>query len=170
MKQLTLTKPHLFILAGIPGAGKTFLANHFAKSFNTPLISSDEIASILFEKQDYSEKEQAVIRNITLFNLEQLLKTKSNIIYDGYSSTRVSRLNLVKSATDQGYNPVFIWVQTDLATSSARALKNGMPKDRFDKMVRKFTPLISTEPYMVVSGKHSSVNQVRNITNKLKNS
>ena len=81
MKQLNLTKPHLFIMAGIPGAGKTYFADHFSNTYGLPLISNTHTTQILFEKPDYSDNEQAIVQRLNLSNLNELLKTQNHIIY-----------------------------------------------------------------------------------------
>lgn len=167
MKQLILSKPHLLILTGIPGAGKTYFANHFAKTYSLPLISSTNTTKILFEKPNYSNDEQTIVRRINKAELEQILKTKSNVVYDGYTDTRISRYELTKVAVQSGYVPLIIWVQTDLVSSKRRALKEGVPKQQLENLIRKFTPPNDKENHLVISGKHLPSNQTRSVTNKL---
>lgn len=171
MKQLNLTKPHLFILAGIPGSGKTFFAEHFADSFSLPVISQSLTANILFEDPDHSDDEQAIVLRINLSELDQTLKTKCHIVYDGYSATRVSRYELQKKAVNSGYTPVIIWVQTDIASAKRRAVNIlQMSEQIFEKSTRKFTPPNANENHLVISGKHLPASQTRNVLNKLKRS
>ena len=167
MKQLNLEKPHLFILAGIPGAGKTYFADHFSKTYSLPVISNTHTSQLLFDKPDFSDDEQAIVRRINIAELEQLLKTKCNIIYDGFSDTRVSRYEISKLATHAGYIPLVIWLQTDLASANRRAISSSMSHEQFERYVRKFTAPNDKEKHIVISGKHLASNQTRNIINKL---
>lgn len=172
MKQLNLTKPHLFIMAGIPGAGKTYFADHFSNTYGLPLISNTHTTQILFEKPDYSDNEQTIVQRLNLSNLNELLKTQNHIIYDGYSDTRISRYDIAKLAHAFGYTPLIIWVQTDIESASRRATtssKNYQPmsSDRFEKLVRKFTAPNEKERQIVISGKHLPSSQTRNVVNKL---
>ncbi|MBI3889304.1 hypothetical protein HY312_01855 [Candidatus Saccharibacteria bacterium] len=44
MKSLNLTKPHLIVVVGIPGAGKTYFGQQFSTTFNAPYLKYDESA------------------------------------------------------------------------------------------------------------------------------
>ena len=174
MKQLILTEPHLFIVTGIPGSGKTYFADHFSKTYNLPLISSSHTTEILFEKPDYSDNEQTIIRRLNLSSLDELVKTGAHIVYDGYSDTRISRYEIMRQAHNMGYVPIIIWVQTDAESAQRRAVLSSkgsapMSEDRFEKILRKFTAPNEKERQIVISGKHLPSNQTRNVINKLRN-
>lgn len=163
MKHLSLTKPHLIIMVGLPGSGKSFFAEKFADTFGAPYVSDKKIAELA----------QGDIEAITQLQLGELLKTKQSIVFDGASDSRGERMTLAKTAREAGYEGLFIWVQTDSATAKARALQpkkgEGAPltSDEYDKLLKRFTPPNSTEKPLVISGKHTYASQAKVVLKKL---
>ena len=66
-----------------------------------------------------------------------------------------------------GYEPLFVWVQTDLATTKARALKKNVPSSVFEAERKRFTPLKESDPYVVISGKHNYASQLKIVLRRL---
>ena len=75
MKPLQLSSPHLIIMVGAPGAGKTQFATEFAKMFNAPILSSDTLREL--------SSDDALIHKAAVDLLRELLKPKQTIIFDG---------------------------------------------------------------------------------------
>lgn len=172
MKQLILNSPHLFIVVGIPGAGKTFFAEHYAKHYNLPIISNSVTADILFEKPSHSIETQKVVRRLNLNMLGQVLKTKAHTVYDGYTNSLASRQEVSRLANLAGYTPVIVWVQTDLYSAEKRLTgKSQKPApitpQQFESLAKKFNPPSSKEDYIVISGKHTPFSQKRAMNAKL---
>lgn len=168
MKSLQLSKPHLVVMVGLPGAGKTFFANHFAETFHAPLVSWQSIRTELFNEPTYGKDEDAIVERIASLQLGELLKTGATILYEGNSLVYAHRQALVKHATEQGYDVLFVWVQTDPATARSRALKQRrLTPDEFDAQSRRFTALKSTEQYIVISGKHTYASQLKIVLRRL---
>jgi predicted kinase len=111
MKPLNLSTPHLIIMVGIPGSGKSFFAEHFATTFNAPYVSFEQIAQQVFNANVMENIEKTT--EIAHYLLGQLLKTGQTIIYEGETDSRVSRQNLAKLAHDSDYEPLFVLVQTE---------------------------------------------------------
>lgn len=158
MKQLSPSQPHLIVLIGIPGSGKTFFAEKFSDTFHAPYVSRDLIAQMAGE--DAADA-------ITTYQLEELLKTGQSVVYDGMSDTRASRLELAKKARAAHYEVLLVWVQTDEATARSRAAKYGFDDDSYDKRVKRFTPPTPPEKPVVISGKHTYASQAKAILQRL---
>jgi len=156
MKSLSLTKPHLMILVGIPGSGKSFFAEKFAETFHTAFVQQEKIA-------EYAA-DPAGAKQLASMQLGQLLKTKQPIIFEGDTHTRAERLELAKAARAAGYDALTIWVQTDPATAKARALRDKattLTNDTYDRAIARFTPPNNLENPVVVSGKHTYASQAK---------
>lgn len=160
MKSLSLSKPHVVVMVGIPGAGKSFFADHFASTFQAPLLSR---AAIIDRDELSGESTDRIME----YMIDQLLKTKSTIIYEGIGGTLAARRLLAKKAHDAGYDVLYVWVQTDEATARQRALKNGTNDQEFDVQVKKFTGIKDHEPSVVISGKHTYASQLKIVLRKL---
>jgi predicted kinase len=168
MKSLQLSKPHLIVMVGLPGAGKTFFANHFAETFHAPLVSWQSIRGELFNDPTYSKDEDSIIERMASQQLEELLKTGATIIHEGDSLVYTHRQTLARQAAAQGYEVLFVWVQTDPATAKSRASRQRqISSEDFANHSRRFTALKPTEPFVVISGKHTYASQLKIVLRRL---
>ena len=163
MKPLSFSSPHLIIMTGIPGSGKSFFAEHFASTFNASFISSEKIMEDL--TKDSAVDQNTVIR-IASFLLSELLKSGKTIIYEGSTDSRATRQALGKIARDNGYIPLLVWVQTESISARQRATKPRRDKayltdDQFDTILHRFTPPNTLEKPIVISGKHTYPSQLK---------
>jgi predicted kinase len=165
MKHLSLAKPHLIVMVGIPGSGKSFFAEKFANTFGAPYICEKKIAA-LAPGGEHAE--------LALLQLDELLKTKQSIIFDGSSHTRTERATLSKKAHDRSYDILYIWVQTDQGTAKARATSakktsdySSITAEEYDKALKRFTAPNVAEKPLVISGKHTYASQAKVVLKKL---
>lgn len=166
MKSLSLPQPHIIVMVGVPGAGKTFFADKFAETFNAPYLSLEKIipytandgdASALFQQQ-----------------LTELLKTRRTFIIEGDTDTRTERDKLTRKAKAAGYESLIVWVQTDPATAKSRSIRDSKGKvnrtltpEEYDRIIKRFTPPNTIEQPTVVSGKHTYATQAKIVLKKL---
>lgn len=172
MKSLSLSAPHLIVVVGIPGAGKSFFAKQFADMFHAPLLSSDPILRAIPDSTP--EVIQAISDSLTSELLPQLLKTQKTILLDGSGAMRNQRLDLQRLARQAGYDTLLVWIQTDAVTAKMRCVKppRGSEKaaitpDDYDAMARKFSAPHPSEKYIVLSGKHTYASQAKMLLRKL---
>jgi len=166
MKSLQLTKPHLIVIVGIPGSGKTYFGAQFSKTFNAPFLNFAELQATFGD--GHAPK-------IWDYVLDQLCLTKQTLILEGPGGTKSERQTLSAYARSKGYQTLFVWVQTEPITAQNRATK-GTPgvqqtsllsPDEFVNYASRFEQLTPAEPYMVISGKHTYASQARNVLKKL---
>jgi predicted kinase len=167
MKSLSLSKPHLIVMVGVPGAGKSFFSDHFADTFSAPIVSWNAIRSDLFNEPTHAKEEDEIVGRVASALLEQLLKTGVTVLYEGGTHTRVSRQALAKQAAKAGYETLFVWVQVDTPTAKSRAKKQGISSEVFDQHTRAFTSLAESEPFIVISGKHTYPTQLKIVLKRL---
>lgn len=157
MQPLTPATPHVVIMVGIPGAGKSAFAEHFAKTFQAPLVSYEALNRLI--------DNPAVSEQVALLQLSELTKTHRTLVYDGPTDTRVSRQSLVKQLAAEGYQPLFVWVQTESVEARRRATKRRdgqrISDEEFDKAVGRFTVPLANEKMIVISGKHTYTSQLK---------
>lgn len=162
MKSLSLSQPHLIILTGVKGSGKTFFAEKFAETFHAPCVSRDRIAELAADEK--------VVENIASYQVEELLKTKQPVVVDGLATTRTERAELAKKAREAGYIPLLLWVQTDKDTAKSRALrasKSKLDPDTYERLAKQFTPPNTFEKPLVISGKHTYASQAKVVLKRL---
>jgi shikimate kinase len=165
MKPLASTTPHVIVMVGIPGSGKTTFAEHFAKTFHAPFINIDSLCASV----DLSTKAGVVIA--TKF-LDELLKTQRTIVFEGGSGSRVERQALTRRITAAGYEPLLVWVQTETAEAKRRSLRKRagytpLDESAFEETLRRFTPPTAREKAVVISGKHTYSTQVKAVLKQL---
>ncbi len=162
MKPLTPTAPHVIIMVGIPGAGKTHFAEQFAKTFSAPFIDINKIQAL----SGFSDKRAA---ELSSYLLGELLKTKQTIVFEGPTHLRTYRDALTRKVRAHGYEPMIVWVQTETATALSRASK-GQPdavKQQHEMRLTKFSPPHIREGGVVISGRHTYGTQVKVVLKRL---
>lgn len=167
MKSLSLSQPHIIAMVGVPGAGKTFFAEHFSETFKAPFVNWGTIRSELFNEPTYSSDEDAIIERVAAYMLSESLKTGATVLYEGDVATQTARRKLQQRAKKAGYDVLFVWTQIDQPTAKQRAGKQGIDKVLFDKLEKRFSPLKDTEPSVVISGKHTYASQLKIVLRRL---
>jgi predicted kinase len=167
MKSLSLSQPHVIIMVGIPGSGKSFFAEKFADTFHAPFVSQSQIAQLGEITENQASK-------LAFHQVNELLKTSKSIVVDGMGETRTERAEIAKKARANGYEPLVLWVQTDPATAKMRSTKMLKDKtsptlstDEFDRRVKRFTAPNGIEKPLVISGKHTYASQAKVVLKKL---
>lgn len=169
MKSISPNQPHIIMVVGLPGSGKSFFAEKFAETFNSPYISIENILP-------YTTDINAAI---TLMDdqIRELFKTRHAIIIEGVTDLRTERERYAKHAKESGYGVLTVWVQTDINTAKKRitkVTKIAKPKntrtlspEQFDRAAKRFTPPNEQEKPIVISGKHTYATQAKIILSKL---
>lgn len=161
MNSLQPTKPHVVVIVGLPGAGKSFFAKKFCETFNAPCVDYNDYRKIAGDEAG---------GKLADHTLGQLLKTKQTVVVEGIGSTLSERRNLVAWAHKKGYATLFVWVQTEPVTAEQRAVRSKnatMKADEFVRHARMFENLTNKENYAVISGKHTYASQARVVLKKL---
>lgn len=156
----------MIIMVGIPGSGKSFFAHQFGDTFHAPVVSCDTIANL-------AGGNALTIAKVAYYQIDELLKTRQSIIVDGLATSRIERSELTKRAHASGYEPLYIWIQTDTITAKQRFTKDKnrptaqRSAEEYDKLLRRFSEPASTERAIVLSGKHTYATQARIVLKKL---
>ena len=178
MKSLNLTRPQMLLIVGAPGAGKSFFARQFSKTFDAPIVSVDRIRYELFANPSFNTEESDLVNRMAGYFTDELLKTKRSFLVDGGCNARTDRVRLTQLAKKSGYDVTIVWVQTDIATCRTRALKRNpkrseddkftpsMDDSAFESLNRRFTEP-SGEEYVVISGKHTYNTQAKMVLRKM---
>lgn len=159
MKALSLATPHAVIMVGIAGSGKTFFAQKFSLTFAAPLLSYDDFYAAT---QD-TEKADALYGSV----LNEIAKTKQSVVLEVDTHTRTNRTALARHLRGLGYEPLFVWVQTDRATAKRRNMRDNRDDSLFDEDLRRFSAPHDTERAVVISGKHTYATQARAVLQRM---
>ena len=166
MKSSILNRPHLIIMVGIPGSGRSFFAEHFAETFKAPIISYDKLQQVLFADPLCDKASEKMINRVIYYTLGETLKTERTVVLDGSIFSKRSN-DLISKITKQfNYEPLFVWVQTDPITAKKRALKRITGKPvmslaKFEELIKQFNPPKRPTNTIVISGKHTYTSQLK---------
>lgn len=166
------------MIIGLPGAGKSFFAGHFADTFGAPLISADRLRFELFEKHLFNQAEAGLIKRLTELQLTEIVKTRTSILVDGLCNGRKERQQFEQFAAAHKYGTLVVWVQTDELTAKNRSFSRNRKRlgdeynvkltaEQFKAFSAAFTPPTKQEDYVVISGKHTYTTQVKMVLRKL---
>lgn len=167
MKSLSLSKPHVIIMVGVPGAGKSFFAERFSGTFSAPLVSWKNIRAELFNEPAYTKDEDAIVERVALHMLDELYKTSATILYESDVQSQAHRQIVSKRAKDADYEALLVWSQVDAATAKSRAAKSGMTPQQFARYDSTFTQPKPTDNPVVISGKHTYASQLKIVLMRL---
>lgn len=164
MESLEPKKPHLLVVVGLPGAGKTFFAKQFGDTFGAPYV----------DYVHYHELTGSIELGDTVATelLGQLFRTNRTIVIEGRGETKEDRDILLKLGAAKGYEVLYIWVQTEPQTVLKRAvLGKDAPYSRseFEAKSQVFAHLGKNEPHIVISGKHTYASQARMVLKRIAN-
>lgn len=167
MKSLSLSKPHVIIMVGVPGAGKSFFAERFSQTFSAPLVSWKAIRDELFNDPVYTKDEDDIVERVALRMLAELLKTGATIVYESDIQSQVHRQSIAKIAKGAEYEALFVWSQVDNTTAKSRAVKSGLTPQQYARYESSFTPPKQKDSLVVISGKHTYASQLKIVLTKL---
>lgn len=83
------------MLIGLPGSGKSYIANNLSKKQNTIVLSSDKIRGELFGDESVQDNPSLVFETMKKRTIENL-KNGINVIYDATNVSRKNRIGLLK--------------------------------------------------------------------------
>ena len=176
--KVELQRPTLFMLVGLPGSGKTYLARHLVKRLGVPVVSLERIRQTILKQPTLSRQEEAVIWQVGAMLIEGYLSVGLSVVCDVDVNTHQQRDELKRIANFFKAKPIIIWQQIDQKTAWARC-QNRQPNqnvddlfalvfDRttFDTLVNQFQSPIRNQT-IVVSGKHDATQQLTTIIRRL---
>ena len=110
----TLSKPSdtnktiLIILSGLPGTGKSHLANIIADSLPITIIETDFIRRTLFKNPEYAGTENATVFSVCHALIEELLLSNISVLLDATNLLRKNRKRLYRIAENSDANVLLV--------------------------------------------------------------
>ena len=117
----TLSKPSdtnktiLIILSGLPGTGKSHLANIIADSLPITIIETDFIRRTLFKNPEYTGTENATVFSVCHALIEELLLSNISVLLDATNLLRKNRKRLYRIAENSDANVLLVTALTVLS-------------------------------------------------------
>lgn len=88
----------LILICGLPGTGKSTIANALARKIGATVLRTDEIRKKLFEDPRYSDEEKELVYRVIFLIAEHLLRNRCNVIIDGTFYKRAIRKRIYEIA------------------------------------------------------------------------
>ncbi len=90
----------LVLLTGLPGTGKSTIANRLARRIGASVLRTDEVRKRILDAPTYSEEEKELVYKATFLISEHLLRAKRNVIIDGTFYKRALRKRIYRIAAE----------------------------------------------------------------------
>jgi predicted kinase len=108
----TTASPVLVMLTGLPGTGKSHLAQRLAEVLPFAIIESDQVRKILFPECEYSAEESQWVHRTCHAVMERLLEKGVRVIYDATNLHERHREQVYRLADGKDIRLVIVKVVT----------------------------------------------------------
>jgi predicted kinase len=130
------------MLIGLPGCGKSTLANKFKEASHTVVLSSDSIREELFGNEDEQMEPERVFATM-FYRTIQALENNLDVIYDATNINRKLRINTLdrlKKAVSRPFITEAVVIYTDIAEVKRRNASRDrvVPEYVIDNMLKNF--------------------------------
>lgn len=132
-------KPLLIILMGLPGTGKSYLANHLNEKYSFAILSGENITHSIFGSGKHSQLQYAEAYEILRFLVTELLEQSYNVVIDGTNLKYLFRKQIYESIGSLS-KPVLIYLSADDTTALKRANLRGEDYSNPENILSKCSP------------------------------
>jgi predicted kinase len=163
--------PKLYLMLGIPGAGKTTAATIIAELTGAVHMSSDEIRLKLYPHPAFTEHEHTTVYRELNREVERLLAAGKSVVYDANLNRYRHRDEKYQIAAKTKAKTVLIWVKAPEELAKQRRVEEVNrhhlvpptedPVSMFHRIVRVFEPPRPNEPYFELDGTAITPDYVR---------
>lgn len=130
----------LFIMmVGIPGSGKSTVANRYSDTIGIKVYSSDEYRKKILGNEEDQSNNRAIF-NALERDIEEAFRKDEDVIFDATNITRKNRIPWVNKAKKYGYITKAVVMTTKLDECISRNNKRGrvVPQDVIVNMVKRY--------------------------------
>ena len=162
----------IIIICGLPGVGKTTLANELSNLINAVVLSTDKIRKELIDKPNYDEKEKKLIYDVLLLIAKYLHNAEKNCILDATFNNQKAIDDIKKglNLTDDQFKIVECICPEELIISRIQNRKRDYSDADVSvyKMIKEnYEPI--KEKHITVDTSHSLKKIVEEVANRIKN-
>jgi predicted kinase len=123
--------PRLYIVTGLPYAGKSVLSRELVRRFDFAYASvDDEITSGGYDVTTMDQEDWNDVYSRAFEKLETLLRAGQTVVFDGASLKRSQRESLRDTAQRCGAEPLLVYVDTPPEEVAARRRRNLATQER----------------------------------------
>ena len=118
----------LVVITGLPGSGKTTVADSLSKEIDAIVLSTDKIRKNMFKNPVYNENDKRVVYNELFSRAREYLSSGKNVILDGTFYTKSLRDKAKEVGASVSEKVIFIYCETPEQILKERITKR---KDKF---------------------------------------
>ena len=124
-------KPHVFLMLGAPGSGKTHFAKTLAEKTSAIRFNSDFIRQHLFDNPADHHTRQDHLDILRMVNCAAVpvLQAGHSVIYDLNNNFAEDRFNIASNAQLIGIPTVVVWVKTPIIVAIERGTTRTLSKE-----------------------------------------
>lgn len=174
-----MTKPYLFLMMGMPGSGKSFVAEWLSPKLHAVHLRSDDMRLAMFGEPRLELHRNPAYRKQLYgamdYAARQPLAAGHSVIYDANLNWRRSRARLRRMAEQYNATAVIIFLEMDTETAHQRVIERanhgGHPNFELsyvERMANNIEPPTADEPTITLDGKATDSEQQASFTKQLK--
>lgn len=144
--------PVVIALMGLPGSGKTTVAERLVRARDLSVISRDAIRAAMFRPCRFTELEKQCAYQALLLAVAACLELGRTCIVDGMTFSRAGEVEEVRRITETAgahFLPVFLDCPVDVAQGRAArdlAERHRVPEDRDERLVARVAERFEAPP------------------------
>lgn len=102
--------PHLVVVCGLPGVGKTTVGRHLADDLDADLVRTDVVRKELFPDPEYTKTEEQAVYDGLFDRAATALTNRENVVLDGtfHDARYRARAQEVAAAADAAFRLVYV--------------------------------------------------------------
>jgi predicted kinase len=144
------TRPVLVSLAGLPGSGKSWLAEAIRQATGADVVRTDEVRRVLYPQPTYAPTESAAVYATCFATVRALLRVGRVVVFDGTNGRREGRgrFATVARMTGAGYASVLVQAPPDVIRERIARRHAGLaPAFGSEAGVAVYERMVLTEDY-----------------------
>ena len=161
----------LIVISGLPGTGKSTIADILSEKIRAPVLRTDEIRKKLIEKPTYSEDERELVYRVMFIVAEYLVKQGVPCILDATFNKEERRRKVVELAERNNVPIYFIECICDEEVVKERLkgdkrFSSDADWEVYLKLKREFEPIM--QDHIIIDTTRGSVEAADILIEKLK--
>lgn len=136
-------------LAGLPGAGKTTIANVLGQTQHIQVLSRDNIKRVLFGQFDFGILQNSIAFDVLCKSVPVLAQYVKVLVIDGMTfgvDHQMERLELVVASSNGIVIPVMVEIDVEVAKKRLKVIDPKSPADRTPELVQQVAESFRSVP------------------------